>query len=192
MDTLDYDHNVFNQQNAEADKSLAVRFFVLPVRDEMESAKEGRPIFKDVVHVEVRVRGARNEVVHKPVDELVKRRFRDAWRAYEQGEELTGQGTPLSEWPSMSKSQVEELKYFGFFTVEHLAGARDDVLNKFPGLRTLRDRARNFMELAKGNAPLEKIQGELDSTKSDLAAAQEQLKDMSRRMAEMEAKKIKE
>lgn len=189
MQTLEFDHNVFDPQSAEQDKHLAVRFFVMAVQDPEASAKEGRPIFKDVVHVELRVRGDRNNVVHKPVDEQIKRRFRDAWRAYEQGEELMQQGTPLAEWPAMSKSMVEELKYFGFFTVEHVANARDDVLSRFPGLRSVQQRAKNFLELAKGSAPLERMQKEIETERSEKEALKAQVADLAARLAAMEAKK---
>ena len=98
METLDFDHNVFTQQSREADKSLAVRFFTMPIKDDEASAKEGRPIFKDTTMVEIRTRGARNEVVHKPVDQQIKQRFAEAWRAYEQGVKMVEDGTPLAEW----------------------------------------------------------------------------------------------
>ena len=191
METLDYDFQVFDQRSREADKNLAVRFFTMPVRDEDASAKEGRPIFKDVVHAEIRVRGDRNNIVHTPVDEGVKRRFPDAWRAYQQGEELVNQGTPLAEWPSMSKSMVEELKYFGFYTVEHVANARDDVISKFPGLRSIQNKAKAFLELAAGNAPLERMQSELEKRDSTIAAQENQIKDLAARLAELEKKSSK-
>lgn len=192
METLDFDHEVYNAQAAEADRNLAVRFYTLPMKDESASANEGRPIYRDVTHVEIRVRGSRNDIVVKPVNEEVKRRFRDAWRAYEQGEKMMDSGTPLAEWASMSKSMVEEMKHFGFFTVEHIANARDDVVSKFPGLRNLQNKAKNFLELAKGNAPLEALQKTVDETKSENEALKAQLADMGRRMAAMEAKQGKE
>lgn len=186
METLDYDFQVFSQQSREADKNLAVRFFVLPMKDEEASAKEGRPIFKDVVHVEIRVRGDRNNIVHQPVDENIKRRFPEAWRAYQQGEELVNQGTPLAEWPSMSKSMVEEMKYFGFYTVEHIANARDDVISRFPGLRSIQQKAKAFLELAAGNAPLERLHAELEKRDSTIAAQKAQMEDLAARLAELE------
>lgn len=191
MEQLEYDYNVFDQQAAESDKHLAVRFFTMPVQDMDKSAAEGRPIFNDVVHAEIRVRGDRNNIVHKPVDETIKRRFRDAWRAYEQGKELMQQGTPLAEWPVVTKSMVEELKYFGFYTVEQVAEARSDVVSKFPGLTSIQQRAKNFLELAKGTAPLEKMQSELDKVSSEKAALEAQVQDLGRRLAAMEAKSSK-
>jgi hypothetical protein len=88
----------------------------------------------------------------------------------------------------ISKSQIEELRYFGFFTVEHLAAARDDVCAKFPGLTNLKQRAQNFMELAKGAAPLEAMQAKLDATISEREALAAQVADLGKRLAAMEKK----
>lgn len=188
METLEYDHAVFNTQSAEADRSLAVRFFTLPVQDVEATAEQGRPIFKDVEHVEIRVRGDRNSVVHKPVDEGVKRRFSAAWQQHAQGQQVLQSGTPLGEWPGITRAQIEELRYFGFQTVEHLAEARDDVVARFPGLTSLKQRARNFLELAKGAAPLERMQAALETATSEKEALAAQVADLGKRLAVMEAK----
>lgn len=188
METLDYDFQVHNAQpGSDADKALAVRFFVAPVQDFEATTKEGRPIFKDMHMVEIRVRGSRNDIVHKPVDELVKRRFREAWRAYEQGEELLESGTPLEQWPAMTRSQVEEMKYFGFRTVEHISNCRDDVTAKFPGLMALKQRAQAFIAMAAGEAPLASLQKQLEDEKAARQASEAQVADLARRMAAMEA-----
>jgi len=191
METLDYDYQVFDSNSQQADKNLSVKFFSMPVKDEQASAEQGRPIYKDVTHAELRIRGDRNNIIHKPVDLAIQRRFPDQWRAYEQGQELTGDGTPLAEWPSMSKSMVEEMRYFGFHTVEHLADARDDVVSKFPGLRSLQQKAKAFMELAKGNAPLEKMQVELETRDSTIAAQASQIADLAKRLDAMDKKASK-
>lgn len=187
MEQLDYDYTIHNAQGAEADKGLAVRFFKMAVQDFEATAAQGRPIFKDTDMVEIRVRGSRNDVLHKPVDDLTKRRFRDAWRAYEQGEELLESGTPLEQWPQMTRAQVEEMKYFGFRTVEHIANARDDLTAKFPGLLGLKMRAKAFLELASGAAPLASLQSQLEEEKSARLAAEAQVADLAQRMSAMEA-----
>lgn len=191
METLDYDHRVHSAQTLEADKGLAVRFFKMAVQDHEASDREGRPIFNDTNMVEIRVRGSRSDVVHKPVDAQIKQRFRDAWRAYEQGEELMESGTPLEQWGAMTRSQVEEMKYFGFRTVEHIANARDDLTSKFPGLLALKQRATAYMELAKGEAPILTLQKQLEDEKAARAASEAQVADLARRMTEMESGKPK-
>jgi hypothetical protein len=188
MDSLEYDHNVFNTAQRDADKTLAVRFYNVPVRNEHRSAEEGRPIFEDTEHVEIRVRGDRNNIVMRPTRPEDRIRFADAYRAHEKGLEAKVNGTPLAEWPAASASFVEEMKFLGFFTVEQLAEATDSVVQKIPGMQTFKNKAKAFLEFAKGAAPLEKLQAELDEQKSRTEVAERTAHEMSARMAELEQK----
>ncbi len=61
----------------------------------------------------------------------------------------------------MTPSKVEEYKFFNITTVEQLAGASDAVGQKFFGFSEDKRAANNFIELAKGNAPLVKMNEEL-------------------------------
>lgn len=188
MEALDYDHSVFNQAQREADKALAVRFYMMPVKNEHRSAEEGRPIFEDTEHAEIRVRGDRNNVVIRPVREEDKIRFRDAYRAYKDGMNAVVNGTPLGEWPACTQSFVEEMKFLGFHTVEQLADASEAVLTRVPGLTSLKQKAKTFIDYSKGVAPLEKLQTKLEQAESDAAMARQQAADMSARLTELEAK----
>lgn len=89
----------------------------------------------------------------------------------------------------MSNAMVEEMRHFGFFTVEHIAGARDDLVAKFPGLMNMKNRAKSFLELAKGNAPLERLQSQLDAERSEKEALKAQVADLAARFALMEKAK---
>lgn len=188
LETLDYDHNVFNQASREADKSLAVRLYKAPIRNEEKSVQEGRPIFDDTLMIEIRVRGDRNNVVQRPVRPEDKVRFREAFLGFERGEQQGGSGTPLAQWPLMSASQVEELKYLGFHTVENIADAHDGVLGKFPGLRSLQEKAKLFLEHAKGGAPMERLLKENTDLKSQVDVQQRTIQDLSSKMEELTSK----
>lgn len=184
---LDFDHRVFDSSSRKVDENLAVRFFTMPIRNETKSAAEGRPIYDDTDMVEIMVRGDRNNIVHKPVDAIIRQRFPIAYRAYREGRELEQSGTPLREWPIVSASMVEELKYFGFHTVEQLAAASDSVIGRFAGLTQIRERAKAFLAYAKDAAPLEQLQTQLDQERSAREAAEANVADMGRRLAALEA-----
>lgn len=187
MDGLDFDDSQFvNPQTAQQDANLAVRFYTAPIQNQAKSVDEGRPIFDDTEMVEIRVRGDRNNIVQRPVREEDKRRFRDAYKAYTEGSAQLASGTPLAQWPIMSDSMVEELKYMGFYTVEQVSTASDSVCGKVPGLTSMKQKAAAFLELAKGAAPLEKLQEELNATKSTNEALQAQIVELGRRLAEQE------
>jgi hypothetical protein len=174
---LDYDHRVFEQR--EANKQLAVRFFTEPVKNEEKSKAEGRPIFEDVEFIEKRVRGDRNNIVQRPVREDDKAEFREAYKSFKANEETPVEGTPLKEWPSITRSLLEELKHMGFLTVEQLASASDSVCSKFAGLQTYKQKAIVYLEYAKGNAPLEKYMGELHEMRNLLETLKKQTEEQA-------------
>lgn len=182
LETLDYDHAVFNQASREADKSLAVRLFKTPIRNDEKSVQEGRPIFDDTLMIEIRVRGDRNNVVQRPVRVEDKARFREVFLAHERGESAVSSGTPLAQWPVMSAAMVEELKYLGFHTVENVADAHDGVLGKHPGLRGLQEKAKLFLEHAKGGAPMERLLAENNVLKSQSEVQDRTIKELSAKL----------
>jgi hypothetical protein len=189
MEELDYNHEIFNAQQAEQDKNLAVRFYKQALKDEAKSVEEGRAIFVDTIMVEIRVRGDRNNVVNRPVREDDKHRFRQAYQSYEKHlESGLLEGTPLGEWGAVGPSFVEEMRYLGFYTVEQLAEANDTVVGRVPGLQTFKQKAKVFLEFTKGAAPLERLQADLETEKNAREAAQIQVADLASRLADMEKK----
>lgn len=164
-----------SQRSNESDKSLAIRFFIDAVRNEEKSVKEGRPIYDDTEMIEIRVRGDRNNIVIRPVRPQDTTRFRDAYRNWKDEVGKMESGTPLSQWVAVTRSEVEELKYLGFYTVEHLAEASEASLTKVPRLRILKDRANMFLEAAKGEAPIAALQTTVDELKAQVAAQAEMI-----------------
>lgn len=179
LDTIDYDINVFNAQSREADKGLAVRFYQEPIKDDVKSLQEGRPIFADTEMVEIRVRGDRNNIVQRPARDDDRRRFSDAYKFFKSGVDGAQQGTPLSEWPIMSRSMTEELKYFGFYTVEQLSNADDGACARMPGLTTMREKAKIYLEAAAGGSPIERVTKENQDLKDRMAAMERQLSELN-------------
>lgn len=162
---IDYDYRAAEK----ADNNLAVKFFMDVEKDEERSAREGRPIFNDIELVELRVRGDRNNIVHKKVDDNIRRRFRDLYRAFKEGVDVAQTGTPLAMWPIVTRSMSEELKHMGFHTVEQVSEATDSVCQKYAGLLGLKQKAKAYIELSKGStAPLEAMSAQIEKLTSQL------------------------
>ena len=111
-----------------ADSRLQVRFYKKSVQQEQESIDAGRPIFKDFDFVQICVAGDTLTEIDTYALQNHKQRFPIQWANYmnRQGahdEELVG--TPVAEWPLVSKSQAEELRAIKFQTVESIANASD-------------------------------------------------------------------
>jgi len=192
MEPLDYDHDVFTRPNTEADKSMAVRFFMGAVQDDVKTAQEGRPIFVDTPFVEMRVRGDRNNVINRPVRDSDKKRFPAVWAAFTANGDAAAQGTPLTQWPVMSTAMIEEMRYLGFTTVEHIADAQDHVLSRVTGLRSIQEKAKRYLEIAKEGSGLTKLEQQLAESQAQHAAALEMNKQLSAKLdvvlAQMAAK----
>ncbi len=179
----DIDTAFYDQRRGDADKSLAVKFYLEPIQNESKTLEEGRPIFEDCEMVELRVRGDRNNIVIRPVRPDDKKRFRNAYMAFKDEDQKLRSGTPLSQWPLMSRSFVEELKFLGFYTVEDVAEASELSLGKVNGLRNFQEKAKSFLEYASGGSPVTKLEARLDELQSSLEAALQQNKRLNEELA---------
>ena len=170
MDTLNYDYKVHQTPNA-GDDQLAVKFFTDILRDETASVEAGRPIFKDVEWIHISIPGSKDNVVVRPVRYKGQRndvdRFPRHYAMFKnriEGDDQTI-GTRLEQWPLLTRSQVEELKFFNIKTVEQLASAADGVAQKFMNFHSIKQKAKDFLEAAAGNAPLAAIREEFEALK---------------------------
>lgn len=165
---------------APPDRRLFVEFDLKPCLDEAASEKAGRPIFTDKEYVRIIIPGDRLATIHKEVSDAIRLQYREQYQAWKTGgDQHASTGTPLSvwAWPGCTKSVVEELKFFKCYTVEQLAGLRDDVLSRMgPGYLKLREGAKEWLAAAKSGAPLAKMQGEAEELRSRIAALEDLVK----------------
>ena len=103
-------------------------FYKDAVENIAKTRKAGRPIFDDVVMVQITIPGDKNNTVVKHVSDELKERFPAAWAAFEASEEEVGEGTPLEQWPMMTAGRVMELKTLHIHTVEALAGLNESFM----------------------------------------------------------------
>ena len=147
------------------------------VHQEQESLDAGRPIYKDFDFVHICVAGDTLTEIDTYALHSHKQRFPIQWANYmnRQGahdEEVIG--TPLSEWPLVSKSQAEELRGMKFPTVESIANASDQQLQRIgmaAGMSpyAFRDKAKAFLNLATSAAETDKREAEINALKEELA-----------------------
>ena len=140
------------------DEQLAVKFYLNPRKDEAASEAEGRPIFKEVEYISISVPGDRSSERNRPARQKDKERFPEHYRRFKAREEQeVMEGTPLSEWPGLTRAQVEEMKFFKILTVEQLAGMSDANTSNIMGMAVLKQKAQKYLEAAKDNAAAEAL-----------------------------------
>jgi len=160
-----------------ADARLQVRFYKRAVKQDQESLDAGRDIYKEFDFVHICVAGDTLTEIDTYALNNHKVRFPIQWAQYmnrvgADDEEVVG--TPVSEWPLVSKSQAEELRALKFKTVESVAGASDAQLQRMgmaAGMSpyAFRDKARAFLNLATNAAETDKREAEINALKEELA-----------------------
>ena len=160
-----------------ADARLQVRFYKRAVQQEQETLDAGRPIYKEFDFVHICVAGDTLTEIDTYVLNTHKLRFPIQWAQYQNRVGADDQevvGTPVSEWPIVSKSQAEELRALKFHTVEAIAGASDAQLQRMgmaAGMSpyAFRDKAKAFLNLATNAAETDKRETEINALKEELA-----------------------
>ena len=160
-----------------ADSRLQVRFYKKPVHQEQESIDAGRPIYKEFDFVHICVAGDTLTEIDTYALQNHKTRFPIQWANYMNRVGANDQevvGTPVAEWPLVSKSQAEELRAMKFFTVESIASASDQQLQRMgmaAGMSpySFRDKAKTFLNLATTSAETDKREHEINALKEELA-----------------------
>lgn len=148
-----------------------VEFYMESVEFKAESEKAGRPIFKEIPFIRIQHPGDRLNVLEVKADDHYKQKYRRQWEAFEAG--LKGEviGTPLSQWPQITKSQCKEAEYFGVRTVENLAEVNDPSIQRMGmGWMELRKKARDYLAAAAGNAPISALQAENERLRAEFEA----------------------
>ena len=177
VDPDDFKHG--NEQRM--DEQLLVKFFLKEREDKEATLKEGRPIYKDVEYVEIRVAGKRDAQACRPATWADKQRFPKHYEAFQKRTEMPEEGTPLTQWPQISRAQVEEFAYMHVKTVEQLCDMSDTNCHKIHGGLLLKRRAAEFLESSNATALI-----------AEKEALQKRLDDMEAKMASILADKIEE
>jgi hypothetical protein len=160
-----------------ADSRLQVRFYKRPVQQEQETMDAGRPIYKEFDFVHICVAGDTLTEIDTYALSSHKTRFPIQWANYMNRQGAHDEvvvGTPVAEWPLVSKSQAEELRAMKFHTVESIAHASDQQLQRMgmaAGMSpySFRDKAKAFLNLATTAAETDKREHEINALKEELA-----------------------
>jgi hypothetical protein len=106
-------------------------------------------------------------------------------------EEEQVSGTRLSDWPFLTRAQCEEFRYLGIKTVEQLAGVRDDIVSRVPGLTQLKQHAQVWLGKTQSAAEAAKTSKLISEQAAQIAALQEAVRDQAARIEKMLATGVK-
>ena len=192
-----------------ADSRLAVQFYKRSVKQDIASDEAGRPIFKEFDFIRIMIPGDNLTEIDTYAQESHKQRFPRQWAHY-QNQVSNHQniiGTPLDQWPQVTRSQAEELRGLKFHTVESIADCSDQQLQRIgmvAGMspHNFRLKAKAFLNLATDSAEVAQREAELQALKEEnakikseteakLAAMQEQVSALLATVAKPKTRKPK-
>lgn len=179
------DVNGFGQVDySEMNKGVTPIFYMEPVPDGKASEEAGAPRFREIEMVRIVVAGDMLNIASSPVTEELKERFADQydrWKA--KHAERIVDGTPLREWPALSRTQIMELEAIHIETVEALAAVSDQNVNRIMDGRILRAKADAFLKAAKDGAHTAKLAAENERLRGDMDELRRQFDELSARFA---------
>ena len=186
-------------------EKLYVEFYAREIPDERKTEEFGYAQFKEATYVKIFPPGEGNLNV---VDRLASHcgakrgcaymkgapgetpcdvhRFPAQYAAFQGNlDQQEAAGLPLASWPVVNKAQVAMLKAFGVYTVEQLAAVNDSALPQLGPIRSLRQKAIDYIESAKGMQPLQKMRSEIESRDNKIAALENALKEQGDKLQEL-------
>lgn len=183
-ETPDFDPRARERDNARAE------FYVDTVKNEAESAKQGRAVFIEREMVKIIVPGDRLTEHVAIVGEQHRQRFYRQYEAFKANRDAPLVGTPIEELSGLSRAQVEELKYAKVRTVEELASLPDDLLRKVApmGGNELRAKAQRRLEYEAGAAPMEKLAAENAQQAATIQEQEQRLAELERLVKNLSSK----
>src|SRR4030095_306967 len=94
-------------RQGKGDEQLLVMFRLDILKDEDQSVAQGRPIFRDVDWIRIYIPGDKSTVIDRPAYDSDRLRSPQHYARYKQGlkDEEQQVGTPLKEWPLVTRSQ---------------------------------------------------------------------------------------
>jgi len=187
MQTMDEQFQ--DQAQRTSDEKLFVKFYMGTRKNEEKSEEAGHPVFDDVPFIRIIVPGDKNTVIDTYVDEQYKRRFARLWQQFQANETQTQSGLPINEWPAITRSQAEELKFLNITTVEQLAELPDVYGGKIMGFNDLKRKATTYLASAKDSALAMKLDTQIKQKDDEITALRDEVRKLSQRFeAEQQAK----
>lgn len=156
-------------------------FKTVAIQDDMASKAEGRPIYRDVEVVEVRIAGDRHFSPTFPAGAMWRRvdgeevtyaeRWPTQYARFKANQEQIATGTPLSELPFLTEARRQELRALKIYTAEALASLEGKNLNAL-GItgRELKKQAEAYLTNAGGSAQTVALAAEVEALKAEIAA----------------------
>lgn len=165
------------------DSKLLVKFFTHPQISRIKTTEAGRPVYDDVVMIEV-INPGEQESIRVMKTRAHEIRFPRQWENFVKGVQEIGSGTPLDHLFPNEPGTILTLNGFNVFTVDQLAKITDTAMGQIPMGRTLVDRAKAYLGTAEGGAQFHQMEKTIMDQARALEEMQAQMKAMQTKLAD--------
>ena len=138
-----------------------------------EAVDIGNGKFENSPHIRIRV-DRQNEIFRK-VEDHDKINYKSRYDAFIAGEEVPEEGTPVKAWSAVSVADQAACKQAKIYTVEQLAAASDDDLQR-GGIVALKYKAIDWLALNQDSGVLADLRDQLDKAKEKIKLLEERNK----------------
>lgn len=167
---------------------IVPRFFVHTMPDNKATKEKGRPMFKDMECVEIRMAANKQTIAVFPAHDTWKwdeldgirqpityaMRFPDQYKRFKANEAQAMSGTPLEELPFLTQAKRSELKALSIYTCEALSSLDGMPLKQLGmGGRSLKDQAQAYLDRSTDSATVTRLAAEVAMLRDALAASQQ-------------------
>lgn len=172
------------QVSERTDRPAYVRFERVAKENKALSLQEGKfvatdvdyalitpPYSKDVIRQKVAswFDNLEQDVRNDRIPEAWVKLYRDAYRSWQNGQEIPPNGSPIRGWGVLSPAQQENLLRINILTVEDLAGVNDEGLRRVGmGAQELKQKAVAWLRTLHDRGPLTQENAALKSANDNL------------------------
>lgn len=157
------------------DGRMNVRFYARPVLDPQKSAQAGVPQKVTKIFVKIAEPGQRLTEVDREATERDKQQYAREWALYQQNKEQIPNGCPIELLFPADPSIAENLKAYGFYTVEQVANAGQGALLNIMGMQSWSNKAVAYLEQASKGVAFHQYQKDLDERDRQIKVLNQQL-----------------
>jgi hypothetical protein len=168
-----------SMDGVESKNKKMVFFHEVVEEDKAASAREGRPIAKTRIFVKHFTPGDTLLEVDKPMKPEDAQKYPDQWKAFQEKRNQVIEGTAIEMWPQLSTTQVYEFKAMKIFTVEQLVNLPDQFAQRIQGFQQMRQKAQNFLKLAKDASLLEETARQNEAKNAEIEELKRQVKELT-------------
>lgn len=142
-------------------EGILVEIYDRAIKNEAASAKSDVPIFNTTTYIKKKVPNSR-DIYDQPMKQNDRIKYKDLLIAFESGETVPLDGTPIEEWSQLDVASIETLKAINVFTIQAAAGMPETSAHRLPlGLRNINVKAQKWLNQGNEAEALRKQNAEL-------------------------------